>query len=112
MAQLRFREVGRYVVPCGACAQTAVLTVTESRYARGLRHRLDPRFDAQVTRTATCAACASTYPIRATDDSPSNAARREDAAPPRQPSRTRPCPPTATGTTPAAPDRAEPSRLA
>jgi hypothetical protein len=73
MTSLRTRELGSHRARCACCGADAVLLVVESRL-----HRVMPigRFDPQVSRTASCSACRQTYPIRATDDGPTQASAR------------------------------------
>ena len=81
MRQMRDRQLGSALGRCLRCGEIATLTVVEHRYVRRWTELFDTRFDAAASRTASCSACASTYPVRRTDLSavPAAARQRRDA---------------------------------
>lgn len=78
MPELRSYELSAASGVCRRCGLQAELTVRETRYVRGWRDLLSRDFDAAATRTATCASCLTTYPVRSTDRTAVGAARRRD----------------------------------
>jgi hypothetical protein len=76
MARLKHRELGTFQGACACCYADAQLQFRESRFVRTWRDWFDRGFVPQIQRTASCSACGSTYPIRATDPTPVAATRR------------------------------------
>ena len=70
------RELGSCSARCVRCGDVATLTIREFRYSRGWTELLRPRFDAAVSRSATCSSCATTYPVRSTDRTAGGAGAR------------------------------------
>ena len=75
--RLRGRTIGDSIVRCRSCGELATHTVRETRYVRGWGQLLDRRFDPAISRTASCATCGLTYPVRATDRTADALAHRE-----------------------------------
>jgi hypothetical protein len=84
MSRLVFRDLGAANGVCACCFVDTELRMRESRFVRTWRDRFDRTFVPQVQRTATCPACHSTYPIRATDRTPAAAIQRTMAAAPHR----------------------------
>lgn len=80
MRQVRVRELGTSIARCAHCRELATLSLRETRYARRWNELLSPGFDPSPLRTASCARCGTTYPVRSTDHDPTPASRRTPAA--------------------------------
>ena len=79
MRSIRILDLGTSVARCVRCRQISALTLRETRYARRWTELLSTGFDAAPARSASCAGCGQTYPVRSTDVSVVPAARRDES---------------------------------
>lgn len=71
------RELGTSVARCVRCREISSLTLRETRYARRWTEILRTDFDPAPLRSASCAGCGQTYPVRREDQVATAAARRD-----------------------------------
>jgi hypothetical protein len=79
MARMRETDLGVSRGECACCHAYAELRLTDSRFVKTTRDLLRRHFDAHVQRTASCASCGSTYPLRQSDRNPMPAAHRGES---------------------------------
>jgi hypothetical protein len=79
MSKLRETDLGVSRGECANCHAYTELRLKDSRFVRTASDLLKRRFDAHPQRTATCAACGATYPIRQRDRTAMPAAHRGES---------------------------------